>query len=398
MQREQGFEPPKETEVLEKKLFLIKPGSEMKPDFSVYVISRDTGSANALIPVVNGLLAQNCQITVLAEGPAESKFENAFSEANTRVGLSDDGTEAINNTDLILSDASSSYGLEGCVSWGMRDKPFVLVEDNYSSSTAFLEACARFYGHIPDRICVMDEEAKKIIVNQYPELENHVVITGQPIYDQIADEDTEKIQIETKQKLGLEPDEKLVVFMGTVESTLEPYKAIFQQVKDSDFTFGFRKHPYCVFSYAEIYALMDEAGVKYVPMDNITIDQAGAAADLVMTTWSTEGVKGIYREKPTIHILDADVLEMPDNLSLPLPPVALGASIEVNHLELLKSSIEALLDSDSTTRQELDNKMRRYYPSDGKNTQRVIAVINQVMGERRAKQEMDAQEGNGQSL
>jgi hypothetical protein len=75
--------------------------------------------------------------------------------------------------------------------------------------------------------------------------------------------------------------------------------------------------------------------------------------------------------------LDGNFLDLPPALKLPLPVVKLGASIGIDRVEDLPASVDSLLDPSSDLCREVKAKMGEYYPNDGKNAERVAAVVNE---------------------
>lgn len=113
----------------------------------------------------------------------------------------------------------------------------------------------------------------------------------------------------------------------------------------------------------------------------LTSDEVGAAADLVLTTTSTEGLHAIYRRKPSIHVNDQRYKELYPGIFLPLPQVRSGASVGTEDVRELSVLVEELLDPASARNAQLRRNMEAYYPRDGKNGKRVVEVIKNVLKE-----------------
>jgi hypothetical protein len=231
---------------------------------------------------------------------------------------------------------------------------------------------------LPEKICVMDQGAKDLITERFPDLKDRIEVTGQPAFDRFFHEDTEKIAQQVRGKLGLKPGDRLVSYMSTMD---EPEKIT--QMADAlkgvkkDFYFVFRRHPRDNVKYETYKKMLADAGVKVLDTDEFSTDEIGAASDVVLTTWSTEGLNGIYRRKPTVNIVDPH-FAVPENLSLPLVSVKLGASVGANNMAELIQILPQLLKKGSDLNTSLKRNMKKYYLVDGKNSERVAKIVRQV--------------------
>jgi hypothetical protein len=147
----------------------------------------------------------------------------------------------------------------------------------------------------------------------------------------------------------------------------------------SDFYLAFRRHPRDNVSYEEYDALFKAAGIKTIDTHQFTTHQVSAASDTILTGYSTEGLHGIYRRKPTVHITDKKLQNIPDDLRLPLPPVRLGASVGINTMSELFGALSDISDPASQSSRALRENMEKYYPSDGKNAERVAVIVRDIL-------------------
>lgn len=364
------------------KLLRISSNEQEDTSQKILVSTRDPGSGNALIPVIKELLANHgVQIDVVADGRAKELIEKNFSTDDLTPEDSILAADNIIGTPkVILMDRSTSeMGIDTYVAATFPEVPKVLVEDYYTTATNFLLELIKRNIPLPNRVCVMDLEAKNLIVDKLPQLSEIIEITGQPSFDRFFEEDTEGIAQEVKRKLGLNPADKLVSFMSTIDEP-EKIKLLAEALKKipDDFYFVFRRHPRDNTSYEEYEKILTEAGVKLIGTDNFSTDEIGAASDVVLTTWSTEGLNGIYRRKPTVHIINKD-FRIPESLTLPLPPVKLGASIGVDNIDDIETILPKLLDSNSDLSEKLKVNMAKYYPADGQNSKRVADIVRDYL-------------------
>lgn len=134
------------------------------------------------------------QLICVTDGRAEEAITKEFTTtdltAQDKPVLATDLPEA----EIMVVDPSfSEFGLDTFAAAQDPSKPFVLIEDAYATANRFLTLLSSKNLPLPDRICVLDEAAKRIIVHAFPQLENNIVVTGQPAFDQFAHEDTKSI-------------------------------------------------------------------------------------------------------------------------------------------------------------------------------------------------------------
>jgi len=376
LKRLSGIE--KRPDLFESKLFTVKKTTN--PDHSsILSVFRDPGPAAAITPVLKKMeLDPNCALQVLCDGRAQETAEDNLSlndQTSERSAL--DIVTQIEEPDLIITGASSEPGLEMYISGQFPNKPTVIVEDYYTAANNYLAATKERGYQLPEKICVMDEIAKQIIVERFPEAESHIEITGQPAFDKIVEEDTETIRQRVRSELRIEDKKKIVSFMDTMLSEEETEK-IFMQLSQSQlsvFMFAYRKHPRSNIPDQRINQLADNAGLTLLSTENLTTDEVSAASDVVITTWSTAGLEAIYRRKPTIHIEDTKNIRFPKLLKTPLPPSQQRLTEAVPDLSLLNESLDGLLNSDER-RQRLITAINKLECMDGKSTDRVLNVIN----------------------
>jgi len=261
---------------------------------NILVIARDPGSANALVPVVSILKKEGMSIKALADSRAEeiikANFEVKDISPENSVIESD---LVVGQPDVVLSNASpSELGLDTYGADHFRDAPQVLLEDYYTSSFSYLNRLRELNLPFPSKICVMDQGAKNLIIDNFSELKNSVEITGQPSFDAIAKEDTETIYNTVRKKLAIAKKDKLVVYMPTMGNEPERLRDIAKNLHSTanQFYFVFRRHPRDNVSYDQYKKILEAEGIKVIDTQEFSTDEIASAADLVLTNFSTEGI------------------------------------------------------------------------------------------------------------
>ena len=146
---------------------------------------------------------------------------------------------------------------------------------------------------------------------------------------------------------------------------------------DPSLRFVFRRHPRDNISYEEYRRIFADAGIEIIDTNSLDTNEVGAASDLVITSSSTEALNGIYRRKPTMHVIDRE-LDRFKSGEVP-PPVMLGASVGIFDFADLRKKVEEILNRSSQLYSEISKNMQDYYPSDGKNAERVAKVVNRII-------------------
>jgi len=372
----EGREDLFRTKVLE-----IDPGKELsEAPKEVLVISRDPGSAAALMPVMEVLERdKSIKMKAVVDGRAQEAFERKFGVKDVTPQMALAADTVVGNPDVVLADSSTERGIETYAAATFREVPMVLVEDYYANTIGYLDRLKQRGMRFPEKICVMDEAAKKIILEKFPQVESSIEITGQPAFDRFATEDTKGIEKYVKTQLGVGESEKLVTIMSALEGRdFNTKLAAGLSECGPGLRFVFRRHPRDNISYEEYMRIFADAGIEIIDTNHLETNSVGAASDLVITSSSTEGLNGIYRRKPTIHVIDRE-LEYFKSGEIP-PPVTLEASIGVFGFGELSKKVEEALNEKSALRAKIGQNMERYYPRDGKNSQRVAQVVESFLG------------------
>jgi len=373
-------------DLFETKVFRIRGTFDVegqkKEKKNVLVISRDPGSGNALVPVME-LLQRDSAIAmdVVVDGRAEEILQSKFKmEDITPKDMALGADQALGTPDALLIDSSTSErGIEMYAAATYPEIPSILVEDYYTASHGFLERLKERKLPYPRKICVLDSEAKNLIVKHFPELEERIEITGQPAFDRFATENTTQIKMETRKELGLRAEEKLVTFISA-GTTIELVKKVAEELKKvhTPFKLAFGIHPRDNTPPEAYENIFRDEGIAFINAENVGINKIGAASDIVVLIVSVEGLHAIYRGEPTMHITDSKFVVPQKDLDPP-PPVKLGASIGLDDMNNFAATLDRLLDSESAENRELRKHMKENYPVDGKNAERVANLLKAEM-------------------
>ncbi|MEK7545959.1 MAG: hypothetical protein AAB554_02675 [Patescibacteria group bacterium] len=337
----------------------------------VLVVSRDPGSANALIPVIERLRQDDPAIDIrfLPDLVAKQIFLKRYE-------LEEAPLEAPPRT--VLTSASVSCNeLETHARTIYPGVPLVAVEDNYFTSYAWLERLRALRLPFPERYCAIDAVSARKAVETFPELAGRVVVTGQPACDVIASERTADIGADARRRLGVGPEES-VVFFASSPGLLQLVQAMATRLGSmkTPFRFVFRHHPRDSVSKEAYESPLTEAGVRILDVGTLTNAQALCMADVVMTSFSSDPLLALCRRKAVVYLRDRKYLRMEGSDELLPPPVEAGVAAMIDDVDVLASILTGIL-SDVSKRLRLDAP--GYYRLDGQNARRAADAVRRFM-------------------
>ena len=386
------------------KILSIKNPWWERPNKHAAIFSRDPGSIAALVPVMEHLRKKGFALAAVCDGRAEEMLRRKFSTKDA----ADDSLFALEKSlgepDVILTDTSSEKGLEVNAAVQFPHTKTVLVEDYYRTAVSYLERLMAIRQtmpevRLPDTICVMDEEAREIVVGRFPDLAGRVVITGQPAFDRFIDKDKiAKERESARRELGLRPNDKLVTFIGT-SGQLEDMRAIAPYMKEvaeryekesgGHLVFAYRRHPRDHTLHPEYQRVIDEFRLTQSSRANqldhygdyaMPTDAIAAASDLVMTNWSTIGLDSAFRRIPVLYLSDETIRPRPKNVLYPAPPMKKGCGAEIFDIRRIPEFMPELLDPESERVKTMKANMAGHYTTDGKAAERVAYEILKLTG------------------
>ena len=274
-------------DLYETKILRITPIDETEKTKNLLVSTRDPGSGNALLPVLKELAGdKELHIDVATDGRAQeiiqANFETTDSTPKGNIGALAADT-IMNTPQVILMDRSTEMGIDTYVTATFPEVPKILVQDSYTNTIPFLLELIQRKLPLPEKICVMDDAAKDMIVKKFPQLEQTIEVTGQPAFDRFTQENTEQLAHEVKKKLGLQPTDRLVSFMSTMDEP-EKIEKMAEALKGiaNNFYFAFRRHPRDNVSYETYKKILTNAGIRTLDTDEFSTNDIGAALEFFL--------------------------------------------------------------------------------------------------------------------
>ena len=240
---------------------------------------------------------------------------------------------------------------------------------------------------LPDKTCVFGQYHYDLLTKNSIYEPDQVVVTGQPRYDVLfyADKIYSKERFFTEYKIN--PAHKIVLWTTQCHSLSEEennknFKAVFKTMQNlKDTTLIIKQHPG---EREEDTKMIEEFLSKYeisavvTPKSSDTYEQL-FVCDLMITRHSTTAMEAVALNKPVVIL---NLSGEPDIVEYVQDGVALGVYKEEN----LKLSIEKLLKDDSELAKSRAKYIEKYlYKIDGKATERVVKLIEEMIEELRRK-------------
>lgn len=375
----------------------------------ILVGARDMGTARNLEPVIVELRKRGYGVSVLTDNPSEKFLRTRFPDAK-EISLKT-SLEAIDVTkpSLVLSgiSATNNPGIEFYLaktgeSESESEKiPVVWVEDLWGVATR--KEQFKFAIH-PDVVCAYDEYSKNLDMEHIQQAGKKdwsrvkFEVTGSPVMDELAGESNhQKISDKVRVALGVEKEDVMVTYMGggPPEDLVDLKKFITGLEKvaekgDKKIKFTARIHP-SIFGTGSLakYKKEFEILLEGLKGENIEVvdtmglfstDEVAIATDVIVSRFSTEGVKGVYRNKVCLFMLLPELggkaLKESDGMDT-LPVIETGASLGVFKEKDLVAVIGKALDP--AEQEKLFQAQRRHHHLDGRNTERVVEIIENIL-------------------
>lgn len=355
--------------------------------FRILAGLRDTGEANAIIPVLNELSRKSFDVFVMAAERGEDElkapgFNFSLSrpfDPTLRIGRMKGnalltGMSGIPSIEMALNLAAHARGIK------------VFAVEDYPGAY-FSELGNIFEGSVgtmPDYLFVMNEWARRANLD-YPGLsEDQVIVTGAPALDKIARTDKTQVRKEVREKLGVTEDETLISWFGQVgKATLESLQVLLEGLKALDlknYKLATRFHPRDnnpKEAYNEIFRPFAGKHVDAGRAYEADAQRVIAASDLVVNERSTIALQAAAFGIPVISIAIPEINERYQvMMGLRVPVIEDGTSPLISNADQMPGVLESVL-FDPMFRRELKNKMQSWIP-DGQAAKRVADKIREL--------------------
>lgn len=255
----------------------------------------------------------------------------------------------------------------------------------------------------PTRLCVLDQPSVSYEARMRGMSSANIRVTGDPKMDALVDV-LAKVDRETyyknRQKLEILDNQIFIAFFGpgSQERSDEIFYPLVDALDESDFAknvvLGVLLHPKSnPENYAgEYYEHLDKCGLQCRQDDFVRlledISSITIASDLVVGATSTELISSCYLRRPTLNIIfpggmNVEEFFKPRGMEeITLPSVECGAALLAKNEDQISEHLNDLFWDwpDSFGLQEdLIARQEQHYNLDGKNTERVLTVLKEVL-------------------
>lgn len=365
---------------------------------------RDPGSTGVHLPVIKRLLDE-MNICIFTDSNGQRLLEQSglgFEAQDVGDSAILAISQAVDLADVILTGVSTDPGIETALLANARwdklnnpgQRPTVIGIEDYPGALAWnLYSQRQIPGWVqPDYLCVANAWAKQNELKHLPEglSEDKIIVTGQPSLDRLTQEDVAKVRKQIRKKLNISDDQTLIVYMGTdiageTNQTLEFLIEVLERTAPSNYRLALRTHPKDPTTSETYDHTFESVKEKRVVTLDLTTDQVGMVADLVITNGSSTGMDAIYRGIPSVNVMISDPPKTYEDTlkSFPMPMTEDGAiPLAVTPQDLQK--ILSKIFSDPPRVSELRKKMANW-KVDGYASERVANFVLEIAKEHRSK-------------
>jgi UDP-N-acetylglucosamine:LPS N-acetylglucosamine transferase len=184
----------------------------------------------------------------------------------------------------------------------------------------------------PDYLLVANDWVREQEVMNLPPgfHQDNVIVTGQPAFDKIANENKEETRSRVRKKLGISDNKKLIAYIGAIGgvSTKSLGVLVDGLVKSGfeNYSLAINKHPRDPVPMEGYLEFAERVGEKIIDTQGTSTDEMVLSSDLVVNTLSTVGMEAVYRGVPVVYIWIEDILKQSELEGSALLPPVVGAN------------------------------------------------------------------------
>jgi len=384
-------------EILDNRLKTYSSGEPDPKKRTILFGMQMVGTANAIIPVIKQLGGEFNWVSFNEQQSQKTMEAAGFFAGDTNIKY--DRAIEYYHPDLVVTGVSQvgpNQERKFTRDAVRKNIPVLWVLDNPGGVAASHFQRLYAVGAAPQYFAVSDEWSKDFVLERVPgSKREQVFVTGQPAFDTAYElsQRKEVLRSQLRLKLGISEGEKAILFAGQLAGTEATLKTLLTVLPNGTVVLP-RFHPTRDGNLARYTPALDTAGgVRWVN----TMEKMGAstehvvksteelvtAADVVTGMFSTVQMTGIYLRTPVAYLLfDPDGrAACRQDCQIPpedLPMVQLRAAAGVFGEGDLQPVVKRLLYDDSY-RVDMQRTQEKYYPCDGKNSQRVADVIRGIL-------------------
>ena len=346
----------------------------------ILVSANDPGGANAILPVIRMLSERGDSLHCIATGPALDQFRSTFLspqylDKKLSIGVIDgallsdaDLPHEIQTfrPDVFLAGVSIGDSIDKRILRQLKNTPSVDVIDFWSHyGRRFSEARAD-YGHLPSRVCVIDERMRnEMLAEGFPP--ERLVVTGNPHFEHFTEGITRDAEDKECAVFISQPIRKDDAQSGTqLEGGYDEYQVLETVVAclPAGMRLSIRLHP------REEKNKFDSYLTGRVTIaGEATLEEALSHAGLVIGMFSNVLMQAAFAHKPTISYQPGKAGDDP------LPSNALGITALATDEEELRNLFSSYTNG---TFPRPESGVERVWPKGA--TEHVVTVIDGLSG------------------
>lgn len=311
----------------------------------VVFLCRDPGGWNTLRPLIEALSPSRTHkpVAALSGYALDAVYKMLDESKDEHIRPLDDRFIDLKPDVFVTAGSWSNHHLEIAAREHFHKVKMVYVENNYQQYGQLFKNLVKRSLRLPDFACCIDSCSLDDLLGAYPAYDCKAFTTGQPTFVRFASEDP-ALRVNARKALSF--DKPLAVFMGMTDN-VPLVTALAKALATRGCTtpvYTVRKHPRdetLAASYAEIF---DQNGLSYFETEAYDTETVALAADLVLSTWSTQLVHAALRLIPAAYVVDERYVTLEAGIRFPLPPARVGAAQHCRTVERAAEFVQAFLD------------------------------------------------------
>jgi hypothetical protein len=368
---------------------LYKFGNPENP--RIVVSMRDDGETNTLLPIVKKLKeGGDFCFSIFADGPGAKTMADHLNakECSDHENILLEVANEVDGAALIIVSQSSDSGI-GMALAATANVPVVAVED-FPGAVTVQDGGILVNNSpllIPDWQCAMTEWSKNALLKLRPDFDpDKVVITGSPAFDNLDPVKKAEVKNTFRERHNIPDKDRVIVWVGqTGEADTESLKLFVKGLKSlsmDDYRLVIRRHPKDERSEESLNSLTRDVSNHLLETNSELTDEVRQAADLVVTMFSTEGLKSVCEQTLTLLIMVPEFLELSGYDKYSIPIAEDGSAAVVSEKDKMKQMLKNLL-FDTEFQEQIREKMEKW-KVDGKATERIVTLIKKIAESKQA--------------
>lgn len=284
---------------------------------------RDTGSFNAIFPVIEKLVSEGgFDVVIWADENAKSLlnnsgiiFQKSFEDILTSI--------ANTKLDVVLTGVANFPAIEETlmINYQKKGVPVIQLTDLPGNGFKHLEHKKNEVQVYPDYLCEVNEWGKNVELKINPGFpKERIIITGAPALDRFFQEGLFSIKNKVKKKLAIKSPNLIITFISSTanqlpEKALEDFLEVMERLELRDYYLIFRRHPSDNNPQETYNQILEKVHQRLLNDGGLLTDEVVAISDLVVSLGSTVGFEAVCRGVASINYMKEEYVGPNDRIS-----------------------------------------------------------------------------------